>query len=73
MLECIDAIHLTVAAGRRAAAESGPPFTAAMRIWDSAFRAADVMVSDPVGAMRVILESCRTLSGTLSAILASGP
>ena len=72
--ECIDALHLMVEAGRRTA-EHSAPFAEAMRIWDSAFRAADTFacMDELAGAMRVILESCRTLTDALSATLAIVP
>jgi hypothetical protein len=34
---------------------------------------AEVMASDPAAALRVILESCRTLGGALSTTLADVP
>ena len=73
MLECIDAVHLTVEVGCRAA-ETAPSFVEAMHIWDSTFWAADLMDSDdPAGALRVLLDSCRTLVGVISATLGGSP
>ena len=72
MTECIDAIHLTVEAARRVGMP-GTVFAETMSVCDGAFRAAEVMASDPVGALRVILESCRSLTGVLSESLAAGP
>lgn len=73
MRDCIDAIHLTVEAGRRGSGHD-VLFAEAMGIWDSAFRAADLMSAiAPDDAQRVILESCRALVGILSATLGGSP
>ena len=73
MRECIDAIHLTVEAGRRGS-EHDVLFAEAMGIWDSAFRAADLMSAIAANdALRVVLESCRTLVGVLSTTFGGSP
>lgn len=71
MLECVDAINLTAEAARREAAA----LVETLAIWRSAFQAADVLVGvDEVeGAVRVIMESCRTLIDQLSTHLAANP
>ena len=71
MLECVDAIHLTAEAARRGA----DPLAEALGVWQSAFHAADVLadVDEPTGALRVIVESCRSLTDQLSKHLATGP
>ena len=71
MLECIDAIHLTAETARRGA----DPLAEALAVWQSAFQAAGVLadVDEPAGALRVIVESCRTLTEQLSKHLATGP
>ena len=73
MSECIDAIHLTVEVARRGP-ELGPAFADAMNVWNGAFQAAGVLagIDEAAGALRVILESCRTLTGALTESLAGG-
>ena len=67
MRERMDAIHPTVEAGRRGSGHDAL-FREAMGVWDGAFRAADLMAGTvPDHALRVVVESCRTLVGVLSA------
>ena len=73
MRERIDAIHVTVEAGRRGSGHDAL-FREATGIWDSAFWAADLMAGTaPDHALRVVVESCRTLVGVLSATLGGSP
>ena len=74
MLKCVDAIHLTIEAVRRSEVPNDL-VAETLDVWDSAFRAADTLagVDELEGAMRVIFESCRTLTDALSTALAAAP